>query len=409
MSPKVQGEARALLEHLAEVPAEALAPIAADLGLDPARLRPAGDAGAAQPSEEGGLLLALSASARPREELAGPLEQLVDAALGPRGWLVLFLAGPRKPAELAAWRDRLWPLCHVGAIYRVGRESRVERWTLAGRGMLELAEVRALALPEGTFLCAQRRLAALAPAVTVAKFDANSAGWNGAPGSPGYGHFRWMRRYVARFARVRPGARILDFGCGAGWVGIEAALYFGARSLRAFDPSPQMVRLATENARASALADFEATTGFGEDPPYPRAGEPPYDLVLSSGVISFAPRVEPWLEGLDRCVAPGGQLVIGDVSPSSFGMRRRRRTRPLLPARELGARTALEVRARLEALGYVLRAAAGYQLTTPVPELAARAGRALSRPLLLANRLAAGRLPGVCFDSWLMRFDKQAR
>ena len=64
----------------------------------------------------------------------------------------------------------------------------------------------------------------LSPSVTVAKFDANAAGWSGDPGKPGYAHHRWMRRYVGLFARPKDGARILDFGCGTG------ILAFGARS-----------------------------------------------------------------------------------------------------------------------------------------------------------------------------------
>jgi 16S rRNA G1207 methylase RsmC len=90
-----------------------------------------------------------------------------------------------------------------------------------------------------------------------------------------------MRRFVGTFApadwmRASAG-RILDFGCGAGWVGIEAALAAGASrvELCAFDPSPQMVKLAEENARASGIARFAARTGFGEDPPFPAAGERP--------------------------------------------------------------------------------------------------------------------------------------
>src|SRR5205085_10478596 len=103
-----------------------------------------------------------------------------------------------------------------------------------------------------------------------------------------------MRRFVARLS-VGPdesrARRILDFGCGAGWVGIEAAI--AARSagaargadveLCAFDPSGAMVELATENARASGIEHFTGRIGFGEAPPFPALlpapGEPRFDLV----------------------------------------------------------------------------------------------------------------------------------
>lgn len=397
-----------LLERLGEIAPEALAPVLADLGIEAHELA---DARAPLANgERSGLLLPLSAGTLPVPERERHLREFTDARVAEQGWLLLYLTGRRTERELAAWRNQLWPLFHVGAIYRLLPKGQAERWTLSGRRPFDLGEVKAGRVHVGSLLCAQRRLCAMAPAATVTKFDANAAGWNGFPGTAGYAHFRWMRRYVARFARPRPGARVLDFGCGAGWVGIEAAHAFRAASLRAFDPSPEMVRIATENARAEGLVDFAAAPGFGEAPPFPAPGEAPYDLVLSSGVISFAPDPELWLAGLDRTVASGGQLVIGDIEPSSFGFRRRRAARPLLPARELHAQAPATVRAWLEARGYTHRKSAGYQLTFPFPELAHHSERRLkgllNPPLLLANRLLAGRLPAPCFDSWVMRFDK---
>jgi hypothetical protein len=78
---------------------------------------------------------------------------------------------------------------------------------------------------EGPFtaLLAWRRADAMGQEQTRAKFDANAAGWNGNPGSPTYGHYRWMRRLVALVARPLAGQRVVDAGCGTGWVGIEAA------------------------------------------------------------------------------------------------------------------------------------------------------------------------------------------
>ena len=400
-----------LLSRLGELSPDAIGAVLSDLGVDPATVATPRDE--PEPSSAAGrsLLLPLSAGTRPLPERAGALRELCEAHLSERGWLLLWLTGRRDELELAAWRNQLWPLLHVGAVYRLLSKGAAERWTVGGARAFDLGEVKAGKVHVGSLVCAQRRLAAMAPDATVAKFDANASGWNGAPGSPGYPHFRWMRRYVARFARPRGRPeRVLDFGCGAGWVGIEAAKRFRARSLSAFDPSPEMVRIAGENARAEGVADFHGATGFGEDPPFPRAGDPPFDLVLSSGVVSFSPDFDRWFEGLDRAVAPGGHLVIGDLSPESLGMRRRRRTRPLLPARELNAMTRDEARARLEARGFVHRATAGYQLTTPVPEMAhvseTRLKGLLSPPLLWVNRLATG-VPGkALFDSWVMRFDR---
>jgi 2-polyprenyl-3-methyl-5-hydroxy-6-metoxy-1,4-benzoquinol methylase len=256
-------------------------------------------------------------------------------------------------------------------------------------------------------LVGRRREHVLSPDVTVEKFNQHAAGWNGRPGEPGYPHHRWMRRFVARFASPQPGQRLLDFGCGAGWVGIEAALAAGGCALRAFDPSPEMVRIANGNARASGLQDFEARTGFGEDPPFPGSGEQPFDVVYSSGVVSFSPRIERWIEGLASTVRPGGTLVVGDIQRESRGMRLRRSRRPLLPAREMNALTGAEMSRLLERHGFRLEASAGYQLTWPVPQIShwsdTRARGALSPLTLLLNKVAAGRLAPDCFDSWVLR------
>ena len=363
------------------------------------------------PAGPGPRLLELrGAPARPAE-----LEALA-AGLGESDLVLLWVRDRGEDtATLAAWRDAVWPLLHLGAIWTAGADG-LRRTTLQGSESLAGAGGW-----EGAVLVGSRRSHVLAPDSTAQKFDANAKGWDGEPGTPGYGHFRWMRRLVARQAGRPEGAarsfrRILDFGSGAGWVGIEAALQNPGASLAAFDPSPAMVEIASANAKASGLADFTGRVGFGEDPPFPAEGEDPYDLVLSSGVISFSPDHEAWLDGLARTVAPGGTLVVGDIHGGSRGFQRRRRSKPLLPVRELSACTRDQVRAGLEARGFRFHRWFGYQLSRPVPELmhldATRLGGVLARPLLGLNRLAAGadRLLGSpaqdLFDSWVMRLHR---
>jgi hypothetical protein len=130
-------------------------------------------------------------------------------------------------------------------------------------------------------------------------------------------------------------------------------------------------------------------------------------VVYSSGVVSFSPDCERWVDGLLGTVRAGGTLVVGDIHRDSCGMQRRRRTRPLLPAREMNALTADEMVGLLERRGCRLEARAGYQLSWPVPQLMhwseTRAAGLLSPLLLAANRLAAGRLAQDRFDSWVLR------
>jgi hypothetical protein len=152
--------------------------------------------------------------------------------------------------------------------------------------------------------------------------------------------------------------------------------------------------------------------GFGDEPPFPKAGEAPYDWVISSGVISFAPDSEAWLDGLCKTLAPGGTLVIGDIQLESMGFRKRRQSHPLLPVRELNAKSASWVRQRLEARGFEFLRGSSYQLTYPIPQIMhvseTKLGGLLSRPLLWMNQFgaalsrASGGCGKGCFDSWVM-------
>jgi SAM-dependent methyltransferase len=367
---------------------------------------------AGAPAGPGPRALELSGAPAPPAELAD-----LAAGLGESDLVLLWVRDRGDDATLAAWRDAVWPLLHLGAVWSAG-PSGLRRTTLQGSEAQEGASGWG-----GAVLVGSRRSHVLAPDSTAQKFDANAKGWDGEPGTPGYGHFRWMRRLVAQQAGSPEGGarsfqRILDFGSGAGWVGIEAALQNPGASLSAFDPSPAMVEIASANAKGSGLVDFTGRVGFGEDPPFPAEGEAPYDLVLSSGVISFSPDHEAWLDGLARTVAPGGTLVVGDIHGGSRGFQRRRRSKPLLPVRELSACTRGQVREGLEARGFRFDRWFGYQLSRPVPELmhldATRLGGVLARPLLGLNRVAAGadRLLGSpaqnLFDSWVMRLHRPA-
>jgi len=77
---------------------------------------------------------------------------------------------------------------------------------------------------------------------------------------------------------------------------------------------------------------------------------------------------------------------------------------------EMNAKTRAEVRPELERRGFVFEAEAGYQLSSPVPELAhwseTRLGGALNPYFLRLNRMRAGRANDhpELFDSWVMRF-----
>jgi len=333
-----------------------------------------------------------------------------DAARALQGSATLFIAVPGAPDDdrLAQIRESVWPACHLIGLYRSADDG-VKR-----RGVAGGARLAAVMEWKGVLLAARTRAHVMSPEMTATKFDANAAGWNGEPGSAGYGHFRWMRRFVGTYEPIPDGARVLDFGCGAGWVGIEAAKTAKDVELCSFDPSPEMVRITSDNAQREGIARFTGRVGFGEDPPFPQGDEPPFDVVISSGVVSFSPDIDRWMAGLIRAVKQGGTLVVGDLNPGSLGMRRRRRTHPLLPVRELNAQTAGAIQTRLEAAGFRHLRTSGYQLTYPIPQAMyvseEKLKGVLSPLLLLANQAGAGMerrfgdpAPSL-FDSWVSSY-----
>jgi 2-polyprenyl-3-methyl-5-hydroxy-6-metoxy-1,4-benzoquinol methylase len=341
-----------------------------------------------------------------------PMEKL-EAGLAPGGLLLVSTpnASTSDPA-LAELRNRLWPTFHVVALYRTSG-GKTKRSSLSGGAQLEQPTSG-----DGCILALRTRNHIMSPAATVEKFDQNASGWNGEPGRPGYAHFRWMRRFMAVYAPLpkAEGASVLDFGCGAGWVGIEAALQMNKPRLAFFDPSPEMVRISEQNAAENGIKDATGRTGFGEEPPVPAADEQPFDVVISSGVLSFSPDFDSWFDGLVRSVKPGGTLVIGDIFPNSKGFKKRRLTRPLLPVRELNGQTPEYARRRLEEHGFVWKCTSGYQLTYPIPEMMhvsqTKLGGILGFPLLLANKVLAARdrkkahSMASLFDSWVMQFER---
>lgn len=352
----------------------------------------------------------------PQPRTLEALLRIADEHLSESGALLLYLEGRRPEEQLARWRNGLWPLLHANVIYQVER-ARTTRRTLSGVTELDVKKRKSHKVRTGSVIFLRRRNHAMGPDATIEKFDQNAAGWNGEPGAPSYPHFRWMRRFVALFAKLPQGGRFLDFGSGAGWCGIEAAKAFGASELAFFDPSPEMVKIAEDNAKSEGIARAEGRTGFGEQPPFPGQGEDPFDAVISSGVISFAPDPDVWIAGLIPTVKPGGVLVIGDIQVDSRGMQRRRREKALLPAREMNAQSHASVRASLEAADFEFQSGAGYQLTRPFPEAMhlnqTKLKGLLTYPLLWSNQLSAAMnrrvgFPGDRrFDSWVMSFRRR--
>jgi ubiquinone/menaquinone biosynthesis C-methylase UbiE len=116
---------------------------------------------------------------------------------------------------------------------------------------------------------------------------------------------------VATTARPRAGDRILDVGCGTGYLSrILAPVVAPDGHVTGLDPSPAMIEYATERAPANCTY----VVGEGQDLPFPDGS---FDLVVSSLAVHHMPadaRPEA-LRQMFRVLRPGGRLLIAEFRP----------------------------------------------------------------------------------------------
>lgn len=131
---------------------------------------------------------------------------------------------------------------------------------------------------------------------------------------PNFGSPYWARPWGGGLALARRvlddrqaflGKRVLDLGAGSGLVAIAAALA-GARAVRAADVDPYAISATRLNAAANGVAvetvHGDLTTGDPPDADFVLVGDLFYEAALAAKVTAF----------LERCVAAGVQVLIGD-------------------------------------------------------------------------------------------------
>jgi 2-polyprenyl-3-methyl-5-hydroxy-6-metoxy-1,4-benzoquinol methylase len=130
-----------------------------------------------------------------------------------------------------------------------------------------------------------------------------------------FGIFR--TKFLALMNLALPGeGRLLDVGCGFGLFSVYFALMSPGRRIRGIDPDARRVAMARKVAAALGVADrVEYEVGTAERLPR----ETPYQGVYMLDVLHHLDRDAqvPLLHRLRRLVAPGGTLLIKDVTTDS--------------------------------------------------------------------------------------------
>ena len=137
------------------------------------------------------------------------------------------------------------------------------------------------------------------------------APWYDSLWCPAFGLGRRFRDRTVALAEFRTGDRVLDVGCGTGWLTRRAAELVGPTGTAwGIDPAPDMIRVALqETARTRNAAQFKLAAI--ESLPFEEAG---FDIVVASLVIHHLPPAlkEIGLREAHRVLKPGGRLFVAE-------------------------------------------------------------------------------------------------
>lgn len=129
-----------------------------------------------------------------------------------------------------------------------------------------------------------------------------------------------------RRAGLRNGQRALDVGAGPGFVAQDLARWLGpAGRVLALERSPAYVAAGQAMAQAAGLSQLELRQHDLLTDPWPTGpadqSDAGFELIWCRWVAMFLPQLEPLLAGLQRAIAPEGQLLLHEYMHwDTFGL-----------------------------------------------------------------------------------------
>ncbi|MBI3439911.1 MAG: class I SAM-dependent methyltransferase [Proteobacteria bacterium] len=129
---------------------------------------------------------------------------------------------------------------------------------------------------------------------------------------------RGFREKILDLAKLKPGERVLDVGCGTGTLAIAASKRVGAE-VHGLDASVEMLARAESKARRDR-AKVAFTEGAAQTLPY---ADGQFDVVLATLMLHHLPRKDRELcaREMRRVLAPGGRLLVVDFAIAAQGQK----------------------------------------------------------------------------------------
>lgn len=111
------------------------------------------------------------------------------------------------------------------------------------------------------------------------------------------------------------GQRVLDLGAGPGFAALDLARLVGPEGrVLALERSGNYVAWGQGLAEAAGLQQLELRQHDLLRDPWPRGPrdqpEAGFDRAWCRWLVMFLPELEPWLDGLEQAIRPGGQLLL---------------------------------------------------------------------------------------------------